>query len=260
MERRSLKVLERIESVTAPGIVIRAPNDVAEMGVGVDLQQQVWRYSDIETVPDQIFIVAQESGGQVLLAFDQDKPVGFALAFAAVHDGKPYLHSHMVAVIPEYQNQGVGRLLKFAQRDDALARGIHLIEWTFDPLQIRNAHFNLVRLGAVIRRYVPNFYGRTSSPLHAGLPTDRLVAEWWVRSPRVENLLSGKTSPPAADAIRISLPSTIREICSTDADAAEKIQARIREQFERNFAEGRAAIGFEFDEQQGSYILEPYED
>ena len=92
----------------------------------------------------------------------------------------------MVGVLAEYRDRGVGRLLKLAQREDALARQINRIEWTFDPLQLKNASFNIARLGAIVRHYIPNLYGRTSSPLHAGLPTDRLVAEWWVRSSRVK--------------------------------------------------------------------------
>jgi len=241
-------------------IQIRAPQDTQEMRFGVDLQKQVWGYSEIDTVPDQIFIVARESGGQVLFAFDQDQPIGFALAFAAIHSGTIYLHSHMVGVLPGYQNRGVGRLLKLAQRDDAIARGINLIEWTFDPLQLRNAHFNLVRLGAVVRRYIANCYGRTSSPLHAGLPTDRLVAEWWIESTRVEDILSGKRNVPPSNGVRVSLPSTIREICGSGIQEAEKIQMRVRKEFEQHFAQGRAAVGFEFDEKHGCYLLESYED
>jgi predicted GNAT superfamily acetyltransferase len=253
-------MIEATASANQPEILIRAPRDAGEMAIGVDLQKQVWGYSEIDTVPDQMFIVAQESGGQVLFAFHRNKPVGFALAFAAMHDHKSYLHSHMVGVAPEYQNRGVGKLLKFAQREEALSRGIDLIEWTFDPLQTRNAYFNLVRLGALARRLVPNFYGRTSSPLHAGLPTDRLVAEWWLKSPRVVRAISGQTPSAAATAARISLPAAIREICGKDRAEAERIQSRIRQEFAMQFASGRVAVGFEFDEQQSSYILEPYED
>ena len=151
-------------------------------------------------------------------------------------------------------------MLKLAQRDDAIARGINLIEWTFDPLQLRNAHFNLARLGAVARRYIPNLYGRTSSRLHAGLPTDRLVTEWWIQSTRVADILSGKSVTCSSSGVRVSLPSTIREICVADVREAERIQKRVRAEFEQQFAEGRSAVGFEFDEQQSSYILEPYED
>jgi predicted GNAT superfamily acetyltransferase len=216
--------------VKGPGIVIRPLQEVEEMSGGVDLQRRVWGYAEIEIVPDQIFIVARESGGQVLGAFREDKAIGFALAFAGVHGGRVHLHSHMVAVLPEYQDRGVGRMLKLAQRDDAISRGIDLIEWTFDPLQLKNAYFNLMRLGAIVRRYVPNFYGRTSSPLHAGLPTDRLVAEWWVRSARVQELVDGKIPKAGLNRVRIRIPAGIRQIASNKPAEAEKIQA----EFARN--------------------------
>lgn len=251
---------EGMASVKGQSIVIRPLEEVEEMSIGVDLQRQVWGYSEIDTVPDQMFIVARESGGQVLGAFHEDRAIGFALAFVGVHRGRIHLHSHMVGVLPEYQNRGVGRMLKLAQREDAISRGIDLIEWTFDPLQLKNAHFNLMRLGAIVRRYNPNFYGRTSSPLHAGLPTDRLVAEWWVRSARVQDLLDGKPPKAGQDRVRISIPAAIRQIASSDPTEAERIQLGVRTQFERHIAEGRVAVGFELDEQQGSYVLEPYED
>lgn len=127
----------------------------------------------------------------MMTAYDGETLVGLALAFVATREGLAYLHSHMVAVLVGYQNRGVGRMLKLAQRENALDRGINLIEWTFDPLRLKNAHFNIERLGAIVRHYLSNLYGRTSSPLHAGLPTDRLVAEWWVRSQRVEAVLAG---------------------------------------------------------------------
>jgi predicted GNAT superfamily acetyltransferase len=247
-------------SMKEPEIVIRPLQEVEEMSLGVDLQRSVWGYSEIDTVPDQMFIVAKESGGQVLGAFHQHRAVGFALAFAGTHRGMVYLHSHMVGVLPEFQDRGVGRLLKLAQRDDAIARGIDLIEWTFDPLQLKNAYFNLMRLGAIIRRYIPNFYGRTSSPLHAGLPTDRLVAEWWVRSTRVQDVLNGRTPKVGPDRVRICIPAGIRQISSSDPAEAEKIQTRVREQFVEHIARGCAAVGFELNEQQGCYVLEPYED
>jgi predicted GNAT superfamily acetyltransferase len=242
------------------GIHIRTMTAAKEMGVCVELQQRIWGYAPLDTVPDQIFIVARKTGGQVMTAYEGETPVGFSLAFAALRDGRTYLHSHMVGVVEEYQNRGVGRLLKLAQREDALVRGIDLIEWTFDPLQLKNAHFNIERLGAIMRRYIPNLYGRTSSPLHAGLPTDRLVAEWWVRAPRVEAVLSGRPRAASANCQRIAIPSGIREICRDEPQRAEEIQAKAREQFSANFANGRAAVGFEFHEQHGTYLLEPYED
>jgi len=241
-------------------IRIRVLEDAQEMGVCVELQQRIWGYTTLDTVPDQVFIVAKKTGGQVLTAYDGDAPVGFALAFAAMREGLTYLHSHMVGVVEEYQNRGVGRVLKLAQREDALERGINLIEWTFDPLQLKNAHFNIERLGAIVRHYIPNLYGRTSSPLHAGLPTDRLVAEWWVRSPRAEDVLAGKPRAAYSDCERIAIPSGIRQICRDEPLAAEQIQTKVREQFFVNIAGGRAAVGFEFDKVQGTYLLERYED
>jgi predicted GNAT superfamily acetyltransferase len=239
---------------------VRPLQRVEEMRLGVDLQKRIWNYAEIDTVPDQMFIVARESGGQVLGAFAGETCVGFALAFAGLHGTIPYLHSHMVGVVPDYQDRGVGRLLKIAQREDALARGIELIEWTFDPLQLKNAHFNLARLGAIVRRYLPNFYGRTTSPLHAGLPTDRLVAEWWLRSSRVAAILEGKKEKRSPKSSQISIPAEIRDICSKNPLEAEEIQTRVREQFQEHISNGLVAVGFEFDGHQGSYVLEPYED
>src|SRR5581483_500609 len=163
--------------------------------------------------------------------------------------------SHMAAVLPNYQNRGIGRQLKLAQRDDALAREVDLIEWTFDPLQIRNAHFNIVRLGATVREYLPNVYGCTSSPLHHGLPTDRLVAQWWIRQPRVKQLLSGDA--PRVDAEKqVCVQRSIFEISEQDANKAKELQSHIRKQFQQFFGEGLVISGFEIDLQNGRYLLQ----
>ena len=146
-------------------------------------------------------------GGQVLGAFEGDKLVGYTLALAGVRHGVPYLHSHMTGVLAAYRDRGVGRQLKLYQREEALGRGIRLIEWTFDPLETRNAHFNLNRLGAIARQYLPNLYGLTTSPLHRGMPTDRLVAEWMLDSPRVVAAVATGNIEPALDAARVTLPA-----------------------------------------------------
>lgn len=233
-------------------ITVRPFHDADAIKVCVELQQRVWGYSPIDTVPSHIFIVASKTGGHVLVAYEEEEPIGFALAFAAVRDGRWYLHSHMVAVVENCQNRGVGRHLKLAQRDDALAHGIELIEWTFDPLQLKNAHFNIASLGAIARRYIPDLYGQTSSPLHAGLPTDRLVAEWWVRSHRVETTIAGQPAPISRDAVR--------ELCRDDSSSAERIQFAARDELTRHFAAGLTVVAFEWDRDQGNYVLEPYED
>ena len=242
-------------------IVVRAATDSSEFGICIGLQQAIWGYSDIDTVPDQMFVVAKKTGGQILLAFDGERAAGFALAFVALKESGAYLHSHMVGVQAEYRDRGVGRLLKLAQREDALARSIDLIEWTFDPLQLKNARFNIARLGAIARHYIPNLYGRTSSPLHAGLPTDRLVAEWWVRSSRVEDAVTNSTTRViSGQAERIAIPADIRLLCQTQPQVAEEVQSGVRVRFEQLIAAGYAATGFELNENEGVYVLEPYED
>ena len=242
-------------------IVIRTAEDNSDFGTCVELQQATWGYSKLDTVPEQMFVVAKKTGGQVLLALDAESAVGFALTFVGWKQGRLYLHSHMVGVLPEYQDRGVGRLLKTAQREDALSRGIDLIEWTFDPLQLKNARFNIARLGAIVRHYIPNLYGRTSSPLHAGLPTDRLVAEWWVRSSRVKDAISKSARLATGKAVqRIAIPSNIRELCQTQPEMVARIQSRVRARFGELIAGGYAATGFELSKEQGVYLMEPYED
>ncbi len=240
-------------------ILIRPFHDLTEMTVCVDLQREIWGYSDIDVLPTQVFVVAQKAGGQILGAFDADRAVGFALAFPATRNGHTYLHSHMVGVLLEYRDHGVGRLLKLAQRDDALTRGIDLIEWTFDPLQLKNAHFNIAKLGAIVRHYLPNVYGRTSSPLHGGLPTDRLVAEWSLNSERVRDHLANRPRAQSELCERVVVPGAIWDICRIAPDKAESIQTQVRSQFDSLISRGYAAIGFELDQLEGIYLLEPYE-
>jgi predicted GNAT superfamily acetyltransferase len=242
-------------------IVVRLAHDGGDFSLAVGLQQAIWGYTELDTVPDQMFVVANKTGGQTLVAFDGDKAVGFALAFVGLKNGCAYLHSHMVGVLEEYRDRGVGRLLKLAQREDALARGINLIEWTFDPLQLKNARFNIARLGAIVRHYIPNLYGRTSSPLHAGLPTDRLVAEWWVRSSRVENAVSDSPPMVVTGAVeRIVIPTSIQALCKTRPEMATDIQSRVRMRFKELIDAGYAATGFALSEDEGMYLMGPYED
>lgn len=244
----------------ATDVVIRSLHDLPELNGCVELQRQVWGFADIDIVPDAIFAVAGKTGGQVLGAFKDKNLIGFALSFSAQSKRRAYLHSHMLAVLPKYQNQRVGRLLKLAQRREALERGIGLIEWTFDPFQIKNAHFNIARLGAIVRRYIPDCYGRTSSPLHGGVPTDRLVAEWWLESTRVTDLLSGKRQTGQSAGDSIPVPFDIRETCRTAPRDAEQIQLVLRKRFALCFDRGQAAVGFQLDESGGKYLMEPYED
>ena len=176
---------------------------------------------------------------------------------AAMRLGKAFLHSHMTAVVAQFRDRGVGRRLKLFQRQDALNRGIERIEWTFDPLDLKNAHFNFVRLGAVARRYIPDCYGVTASPLHGGLPTDRLVAEWWLSSERVKSILADDASPMKGSPERVSIPANLTEIKEGDLESAAHLQAQARDHFQKWFANGYAATGVESREDGTDYLLEP---
>lgn len=230
----------------------------------VDLQVEVWGYSEGDLIPKRVFIVAQHIGGQVLGAFDGSELIGFAMSLPGYREGRPYLHSHMLAVREKYRNAGLGRRLKLAQREDALARGIDRMEWTFDPLEIKNAHLNIARLGAIARRYHHNFYGPSTSPLQGGLPTDRLVAEWWLRSARVRQILGEEpekiTSPQSSIAEQIEVPHTVYE-WKRDAGQrklAEALQTRNRIALESAFARGLAITGYErTPEGDGNFLLTP---
>lgn len=226
----------------------------------VALQKEIWGYSEIELLPLRFFIVANKIGGQVLGAFDQREMVAFCICIPGLKEnGKHYLHSHMMGVLPRYRNTGLGRQMKLKQRQYALAEDVPLIEWTFDPLEIKNAFFNIERLGAIIRRYVHNQYGTTTSHLHGGLPTDRLVPEWWVRSERVEAICNGLPYQRPETLARISLPANIAEIRKDRPEEAREIQARIADQFTEYFRRDWAVIGFEKTEEAGTYLLGTWE-
>jgi len=244
--------------VSAESIAVRKCHSLDEMRACVALQKEVWNFSDAELIPLRLFVVAEKIGGQVIGAFDGNEMVGFALAIPGARGGHSYLHSQMLAVRSAYRNWGLGRRIKFVQRDDALARGFELMEWTFDPLEIKNAYLNLEKLGAITRRYTVNQYGVSSSPLQGGLPTDRLVAEWWVKSKRVESWLRIGSRPPFKTLKAISVPAQIYEWkASADHRArAKDVQERNRVEFQKAFSEGLSVLGYERDSQgNGKFLL-----
>ncbi|HLJ14902.1 MAG TPA: GNAT family N-acetyltransferase [Bryobacteraceae bacterium] len=237
-------------------IEVRALAGRDEFREAVQLQRAVWGFEEIELLPVRLFVVATNVGGHAFGAFDNGRMIAFCLAVPGLKPGgKPYLHSHMLGVLPEYRDRGVGRQLKLAQRADAIERGIELIEWTFDPLELRNAYFNLERLGAIVRRYVLNQYGNTSSRLHGGLPTDRCVAEWWISTERANRIVAGEPYQRPAIEARIAVPVNAGKLRETDPQAARQIQMRVSEQFLEHFRTGLAVIGFEKSDEAGTYLL-----
>jgi predicted GNAT superfamily acetyltransferase len=226
----------------------------------VALQKTVWGFDEIELVPVRLFVVATKVGGQAFGAYTEGRMIAFCLALPGLKPGpKSFLHSQMLGVLPEFRDAGIGRRLKLRQREDALARGIDLIEWTFDPLEIKNAYFNMQRLGAIVRRYVRNQYGTTSSHLHGGLPTDRCTAEWWVASERVRSIVNGDPYENPAIVERIQVPANIAEIRRTDPKRARAIQAEISECFESAFSRKLAVLGMDRSDEFGTYLLGEFE-
>src|SRR5437016_4107211 len=142
-------------SETPGRLTVRPLNGHDDFAEAVRLQKIIWGFEDLELLPVRFFVVASRIGGQTFGAFDGDRMAGFLLAIPGIkrESGMQYIHSHMLGVLNEYRNAGAGRALKLAQRDDALARGIQLIEWSFDPFEAKNAYFNFERLGVIARRY-----------------------------------------------------------------------------------------------------------
>jgi predicted GNAT superfamily acetyltransferase len=260
-------------------IQIRSCSGMEEMQACVDLQIETWGYDESDVIPRKTFLLAQKIGGQVIGAFDSEFAsdaaagpdgtpdrtlVGFAMSLPGLKSTpqgpQPYLHSHMLAVRPSHRNRGLGAQLKWEQRHEALSRGIRHMEWTFDPLQIKNAFLNIHRLGAISREYRPNFYGVSSSRLQGGLPTDRLLAEWELDSPRVEALLARR--PAAARTIeeRILVPASIEEwkASETTRKRAFDVQFQNQQKFQQAFLRGLAVLDFSLDaEGNGVYELGP---
>lgn len=178
-------------------MIIRELHSIPDYRAVMTLEHDIWGYGDPEdAVGIPMFVITIKRGGILLGAYDGPRLIGFVYALAGLKDGRPMLWSHMLGVVDGYRATGIGRELKLAQRRLALARGIDLMEWTFDPLQTVNAHLNFRRLGAVAAEYHVNVYGESSSTLHRGNPTDRLIAQWWMRSPRVARIADAAPGTP----------------------------------------------------------------
>jgi predicted GNAT superfamily acetyltransferase len=243
--------------------VIRPCRTREELACCVALQKQIWGYSDLEVYPLRLFVNLGQIGGHVVGAFTAGgQMVGFVASLPAWRNGRRYLHSLSLGVLSGHENRGLGRALKLAQRKLALLAGVELIEWTFDPLRVKNAFFNIERLGAICRRYVVDHYGAIDSRLQGGLPSDRLVAEWWIKSARARRALRGKPVRPAArqPAAKIAIPGEVEALRTSRPAKARAIQRAVRDEFRKYFARRLAVTGFEFDGPSGRYLLDSHED
>ncbi len=199
-------------------MIVRRIDKIKEFEKCVEIQRKAWGFeTDLDVVPVAIFVLAREFGGLVLGAFDGDEMVGFSLAFPLREEKEFVLHSHMTAVVPEYQGRGIGYMLKMKQREEARRLGYRTITWTYDPLQSRNAYFNLRKLGAEAVRFYPNFYGSLASETNRGFPTHRFLVEWSVEErkkqvPKPEVFLDLAELPerlPEADTLAVVIPCDI---------------------------------------------------
>ena len=251
-----------VENATESEIEVRECATVEEFEQCVALQRSVFGFPDVEVSPRRHFIVARRAGGWALGAFVGDELVGFVHQLIGVRGAEVYGYSHMLAVRREYQNRGVGARLKWAQRERAPAEGRALIRWTWDPMQARNAHFNLNRLGVVVRSYAVNFYGTdysvpasemSSAP---GIDSDRLFAEWELDAERVRRLArKDETEPLEAPAMMIEIPPDWSALVKRDAAAARREQLRVRAEFTEAFAGGLVCKSFARDAAHPRYLL-----
>ncbi len=242
-------------SDAADTLVFRPLEGLAEREACVALQERVWGESFADRVPASVLMIALETGGIASGAFLAGELVGFVFGITGLRDGRPTHWSDMLAVAPEHRGEGIGYRLKLHQRAQLLERGVETVRWTFDPLEARNAHINLRRLGAVAREYRRDAYGASDSPLHAGIGTDRLVAEWPIASARVAARLAGHVDPAEAGAKRIAVPVDLQALKRDDLAAAVVWRKEVRAAFEAAFAEGYVAVDFERSGDGARYVL-----
>ena len=249
-------------------INIRECTRVEEFDQCVRLQREAFGLPDLELSPRRHLLVARSAGGFTLGAFDGDRMVGFVLNQIAVRQNpetgaeESIGYSHMMAVAKEYQNRGVGARLKWAQRARVMSEGRRFIRWTWDPMQSRNAHFNLNRLGVVVRSYAENYYGTDYSTTtgkfgeQLGLDSDRLVAEWELDSPRVEAHARGETTEPSGEPeMSVVIPTNWGALVREDPAAACAELFRVRREFQTATASGLVCAGFERDNARPRYLF-----
>lgn len=242
-------------------IEIRECESIDELGECVQLQRDVFALPEIEISPVRHLIVTKHAGGFTLGAFSGADLIGFVLSVPALLRGEKAFYSHMTAVRKDFQSAGIGAKLKWAQRERALSEDVKFIKWTFQPVQARNAFFNLEKLGAVVRHYEPNFYGTDYSTAEnsnekIGLDSDRLFAEWNLKSEKTIALSNGEKFIETSTIIRkIEIPNDWNALVAADPEKAIEEQNRIKRDFQNAFDEGLIAKGFERSETSPKYLL-----
>lgn len=247
--------------MTNDSIKIRECESVGDLGECVALQREVFGLPDLEISPVRHLIVTKHAGGFILGAFSEEKLVGFVLSVPGFSGRERFFYSHMMAVKKDFQSYGIGARLKWAQRAEALNRNVKFIKWTFQPVQARNAYFNLEKLGVLIKEYKPNFYGTDYSTSgdqtqKLGLDSDRLFAEWHLESEKVNRLANREIFSETNEiAGKIEIPNDWNALLKSDLQKAIDEQTRVKTEFQAAFAENLVCRGFERSETNPKYLL-----
>jgi len=273
-------------------MTVRPLTELQELQKCLDLQREAFGWAEIDLLPRRFLVVLGHIGGLVLGAFDGDRLVAFLNAVPGIRGRMPYWHSHMLAVSKDYWNSGVGTQLKLAQRDEGVKRGLRLIEWTFDPLESKNAYLNIAKLGVIIRRFYANHYGETTGVRQRGMDSDRVIAEWWIDEGELASDHPGRSlqsrppllyqegsydarragSPPDTGGVarsagvvtptqdsvrRVVIPADIQALKNQSLELARDVQKRVREQFLQNIADDYFVADFKRGSETSEYIFIP---
>lgn len=242
-------------------IEIRECETLEQLAACVNLQREVFSLPEIELSPVRHFVVTKNAGGFVLGAYFGTELIGFVLSVPAFRRGEKAFYSHMTAVRDGFQSHGIGRRLKWSQRDRALQLGAKYVKWTFEPWKARNAYFNLEKLGAIVCEYQRNFYGidyvtAATGGAPIGLASDRLFAEWHLESEKVVALANGLAFQDQIEPAReIPVTADWAALVARDASAAIEEQKRLRAEFESAFGSGLVGRGFRRDPSAPAYLL-----
>jgi len=245
-----------------PAIAIRECTSIEDFQQCLDLERTVWKDDDIGIMPIRLYMISKACNAPTIGAFEQSgRLVGFVHTMLAMMDRHVVYHSHLAAVLPDLRHQDIGFRMKLAQRQHAMNAGVPLIIWTFDPLQSRNAHLNISKLGAVIRRYEVNYYSEGLSTIFdAGVPSDRVYAEWWVSSPHVEFVLAGNRRYAGKQIESVLIPEDINQVRERSVEEHLDWRLRARKEFQTTLGAGLLVRGFERANGSSRYLLGPDEE
>lgn len=266
-----------------PELEYRTITTAQQMVEMEDLQRSIWGASSISPVPQ--LMAAIHNGGVVIAAYHECLPVGFCYGFAGFKEGKAHLCSHMLGILPEYRDWGIGKQLKLCQREWAMEYGYEKMTWTFDPLEARNAYLNLCKLGGTVKTYLESYYGDMADGINKGMPSDRFLLEWNLGSERVNSSLSGgpvekrewRGFPLVLDwemnlqqprpvirpglgedaGILLSVPSAIQKMKQEDPGTAMEWRLALRSLCKEAFSQGYVIVGLvKNDDPVHAYVLE----